>query len=181
MKLPLEGRTSKTLFIRYLSIGNIVINPHLLNCIKSGMAIAKLNWDTTQNLATCNRLTTLNPIYLDQLKTRHIAKSLMISHMLCKAFCNVVLKSAIKIEKGIKTDSVLWQKLLHQQKISKSRVTTQNATKTSITQQLQTVLRRSVEAPTATQLVCLNRLTGDQSSYLPQMISNQKDTHLEIR
>ena len=50
-------------------------------------------------------------------------------------------------------------------KIPKSKVTTQNTTKTSITQLLRTDLGRSAGLTTATQLVWLNRFTESQPSH----------------
>ena len=52
---------------------------------------------------------------------------------------------------------------------------TNNATKSSIKQQLRTDLRRSVGVTTATQLVWLTWFTG-QPSHSPQQPCNQKDT-----
>ena len=75
---------------------------------------------------------------------------------------------------------VLWQKPLHQQKCQKGKVTTQTTPqKSSIKQQLQTDLGRSVGVTTATQLVWLTWFTGPPS-HSPQQPCNQKDTHLKI-
>ena len=65
-----------------------------------------------------------------------------------------------------RSDSVLWQKPLHQQKSPKSNTTTQNTPpKTSITQRLRTDLGRSVGVTAVTPLVWLNRLTSAQPSH----------------
>ena len=61
--------------------------------------------------------------------------------------------------KGKRSDSVLWQKPLHQQKCQKGTVTTQTTPqKSSITQRLRSDLGRSVGVTTATQLVWLTGL-----------------------
>ena len=58
-----------------------------------------------------------------------------------------------------RSDSVLWQKPLHQQKCQKGKVTTQTTPqKSSIKQRLRTDLGRSVGVTTATQLVWLTGL-----------------------
>ena len=58
-----------------------------------------------------------------------------------------------------RSDSVLWQKPLHQQKVQKGKVTTQTTPqKSSIEQRLRTDLGRSVGVTTATQLVWLTGL-----------------------
>ena len=58
-----------------------------------------------------------------------------------------------------RSDPVLWQKPLHQQKCEKGKVTTQTTPqKSSIKQQLRTDLGRSVGVTTATQLVWLTGL-----------------------
>ena len=57
-----------------------------------------------------------------------------------------------------RSDSVLWQKPLHQQKCQKGKVTTQTRHKKSIKQRLRTDLGRSVGVTTATQLVWLTGL-----------------------
>ena len=58
-----------------------------------------------------------------------------------------------------RSDSVLWQKPLHQQKCQKGTVTTKTTPqKSSITQRLRTDLGRSVGVTTATQLVWLTGL-----------------------
>ena len=58
-----------------------------------------------------------------------------------------------------KSDSVLWQKPLYQQKIRKPMDNTKTPPKTSITQRLQTDTGRSVWVTAAIQLVWLNRFT----------------------
>ena len=59
------------------------------------------------------------------------------------------------------SDSVLWQKPLHQQKRQKGKVTTQTTPqKSSITQRLWTDLGRSVGVATATRLVWFTWFTG---------------------
>ena len=63
--------------------------------------------------------------------------------------------------KRTRSDSVLWQKPMHQQKGHKGKVTTQTTPrKISITQRLRTDLGRSVGVTTATQLVWLIWFTG---------------------
>ena len=63
-----------------------------------------------------------------------------------------------------RSDPVLWQKPLHQQKCQKGKVTTQTTLqKSSIKQQLRTDLGRSVGVTTATQLVWLTWFTGPPS------------------
>ena len=58
-----------------------------------------------------------------------------------------------------RSDSILWQKPLHQQKCQKGKVTTQTTPqKSSIKQRLRTDLGRSVGVTTATQLVWLTGL-----------------------
>ena len=48
-----------------------------------------------------------------------------------------IFQRRVKREKGKRSDSILWQKSLHQQKWQKGKVTTQtNATKSSITERL---------------------------------------------
>ena len=60
-----------------------------------------------------------------------------------------------------RSDSVLWQKPLNQQKCQKGKVTTQTKSqKSSITQRLRADLKRSVGVTTATQLVWLTWFTG---------------------
>ena len=63
------------------------------------------------------------------------------------------------VRKRKRSDSVLWQKPLHQQKCQKGKVTTQTTPqKSSIKQRLRTDLGRSVGVTTATQLVWLTGL-----------------------
>ena len=63
--------------------------------------------------------------------------------------------------KRTKSDSVLWQKPIHQQKCHKGKVTTQTTPqKCPITQRLLTDLERSVGVTTATKLVWLIWFTG---------------------
>ena len=60
-----------------------------------------------------------------------------------------------------RSDPVLWQKPLHQQKCKKGKVTTQTTPqKSSIKQRLRTDLGQSVGVTTATQLVWLTWFTG---------------------
>ena len=67
--------------------------------------------------------------------------------------CNILRK------KRKRSDSVLWQKPLHQQKCQKGKVTTQTTPqKSSIKQRLRTDLGRSVEVTKASQLVWLTGL-----------------------
>ena len=83
-------------------------------------------------------------------------------------------------EKRKRSDSVLWQKPLHQRKCRKGKVTTQTTPQnSSITQRLRTDLGRSVGVTTATQLVWLTGL-GTQPSHSPQQPCNQRDMHLKI-
>ena len=63
------------------------------------------------------------------------------------------------VRKRKRSDSVLWQKPLHQQKCQKGKVTTQTTPqKSSIKQRLRTDLGRSVGVTSATQLVWLTGL-----------------------
>ena len=63
-----------------------------------------------------------------------------------------------------RSDPVLWQKPLHQQKCQRGKVTTQTTPqKSSIKQQLRTDLGRPVGVTTATQLVWLTWFTGPPS------------------
>ena len=79
-----------------------------------------------------------------------------------------------------RSDSVLWQKPLHQQKCQKGKVTTQtNATKKFDYTALRTDLGRSVGVTAATQLVWLTWFTA-QPSHSPQQPCNQKNTRLKI-
>ena len=72
-----------------------------------------------------------------------------------------VLFKLIFKRKRKRSDSVLWQKPIYQQKCHKGKVTTQTTPqKSSITQRLQTDLGRSVGVTTATQLVWLTWFTG---------------------
>ena len=81
-------------------------------------------------------------------------------------------------DKRRRSDPVLWQKPLHQQRSQKGKVTTQTTPqKSSIKQQLRTDLGRSVGVTTATQLVWLTWFTGPPS-HSPQQPCNQK-THIE--
>ena len=69
---------------------------------------------------------------------------------------NEILQSQRKRKRS---DSVLWQKPLHQQKCQKGKVATQTTPqKISIKQRLRTDLGRSVGVTTATQLVWLTGL-----------------------
>ena len=74
-----------------------------------------------------------------------------------------------------RSDSVLWQKPLYQQKCQKDKVTTQTMPqKSSITQRLRTDLGRSVGVTTAIKLVWLTWFTA-QPSHSPHQPCNQKD------
>ena len=80
----------------------------------------------------------------------------IVSYMQC-----IVLRIEIYLywikTKRRRSDSVLWQKPLHQWKCQKGKVTTQTTPqKSSIKQRLRTDLGRSVGVTTATQLVWLN-------------------------
>ena len=78
-----------------------------------------------------------------------------------------------------RSDSVLWQKPLHQQKCQKGKVTTQTTPqKSSIKQRLRTDLGRSVGVTTATQLVWLTGLRA----HLPTNRNSRliKRTHKKI-
>ena len=67
----------------------------------------------------------------------------------------------ISKRKRKRSDSVLWQKPLHQQKSQKGKVTTQTTPqKSSITKRLRTDLGQSVGVTTVTQLVWLTWFTG---------------------
>ena len=73
-----------------------------------------------------------------------------------------------------RSDSVLWQKPLHQQKCQKDKVKTQTMQqKSSNTQRLRTDLGRSVGVTTVTQLMWLIGLRA-QSSHFPQHPCNQR-------
>ena len=63
------------------------------------------------------------------------------------------------------------------EKPKKQRDNTQTPQKTSITQRLQTDLRRSAGVRIATQQVWLNRLMGYQPSHLPQPLCNRRHEH----
>ena len=66
-----------------------------------------------------------------------------------------------------RSDSVLWQKPLHQQKNPKSKVTTKTLPKTSITQRLRTDLGRSVGVTAASHPTgVVKPITCAQPSYL---------------
>ena len=87
--------------------------------------------------------------------------------------------STIKLpeRKRKRSDSVLWQKPLHQQQCQKGKVTTQTTPqKSSITQRLRTDFGRSVGVTTATQLVWLTGLRA----HLPTNRNNRliKRTHV---
>ena len=70
-----------------------------------------------------------------------------------------IIEDIIMNTKRRRSDPVLWQKPLHQQKCQKGKVTTQTTPqKSSIKQQLRTDLGRSVGVTTATQLVWLTGL-----------------------
>ena len=73
-----------------------------------------------------------------------------------------IIKYIYKKHKRKRSDSVLWQKPIHQQKCQKGKVTTQTTQQKnfSITQQLRTDLGRSVGVTTATQLMWLTWFTG---------------------
>ena len=72
--------------------------------------------------------------------------------------CTILIK-IYKQRKRKRSDSVLWQKPIHQQKCQKGKVTTKTTPqKSSITQRLRTDLGRSVGVTTATQLVWLTGL-----------------------
>ena len=72
---------------------------------------------------------------------------------------NKPLSILLTKRKRKRSDSVLWQKPLHQQKCQKGKVTTQTTPqKSSIKQRLRTDLGRSVGVTTATQLVWLTGL-----------------------
>ena len=75
--------------------------------------------------------------------------------------CEIPSKSQaiLRKRKRKRSDSVLWQKPLHQQKCQKGKVTTQTTPqKSSIKQRLRTDLGRSVGVTKATQLVWLTGL-----------------------
>ena len=95
----------------------------------------------------------------------------------------LVIKSGLKWcihlswkTKRRRSDPVLWQKPLHQQKCQKGNVTTQTTPqRSSIKQRLRTDLGLSVGITTATQLVWLTWFTGPPF-HSPQQPCNQKDT-----
>ena len=85
-----------------------------------------------------------------------------------------------------RSDSVLWQKPLHQQKCQKGKVTTQTTPqKSSIIQRLRTDLGRSVEVTTATQLVWLTGLRAhlptNRNSRLIKRTQKQKTKTKNIK
>ena len=71
-----------------------------------------------------------------------------------------------------RSDSVLWQKPLCQQKIRKAMDNTKIPPKPSITQRFRTDLGRSVGVTTVIQLVWLNRFTGKTSDKIYPISSN---------
>ena len=92
--------------------------------------------------------------YWTYLKTQRDRIIDMNSHFLNGVYCASEMQ-----RKGKRSDSVLWQKPLHQQKCQKGKVTTQTTPqKSSIKQRLLTDLGRSVGVTTATQLVLLTGL-----------------------
>ena len=124
--------TSSTKFVFFGQIGNTWSTPWSLigwYIFDSNSAIA------TQNSTKLDRKQDLNVLY------------------------QVCVFRADWKRKRKRSDSVLWQKLLHQQKCQKGKVTTQTTPqKSSITQRLRTDLGRSVGVTTATQLVWLTGL-----------------------
>ena len=104
--------------------------------------------------------------------------SLTCFYILSWTFCLWVCLTVLQIKtKKRRSDPVLWQKPLHQQKCQKGNVTTQTTPqKSSIKQQLRIDLGRSVGVTTDTQLVWLTLFTGPPS-HSPQQPCNQKDTH----
>ena len=94
------------------------------------------------------------------------ASFLLFFTLLLIKICNLLKQIACGNEfityrktKRRRSDPVLWQKPLHQQKCQKGKVTTQTTSqKSSIKQQLRTDLRRSVGVTTVTQLVWLTGL-----------------------
>ena len=108
----------------------------------------------------------------DLLHFEHHSELLFCSTLICKnsIFPGRFSHTSVHIQKlryiGNKrkrkrSDSVLWQKPLHQQKCQKGKVTTQTTPqKSSIKQRLRTDLGRSVGVTTATQLVWFTGFTG---------------------
>ena len=75
--------------------------------------------------------------------------------------CTVQIWFMVFMRKGKRSDSVLWQKPIDQQKRQKGKVTTQTTPqKSSITQRLRTDLGRSVGVTTAAELVWLTWFMG---------------------
>ena len=80
-----------------------------------------------------------------------------------------------------RSDSVIWQKPLHQQKCQKGKVTTQTTPqKSSIKQQLRTDLGRSVGVTTATQLVWLTGLRFKELMLCHWAINDMYSINLDI-
>ena len=88
--------------------------------------------------------------------------------------CNTVaIYSIVQKGKRKRSDSVLWQKPLHQHKCQKGKSTTQTTPqKSSVTQRLRTDWGRSVGVTTATQLVMLTWFT-DPTFPLPPMFYSE--------
>ena len=92
-------------------------------------------------------------------KSWHIPDLYSILYLLPFSLCQYMYWGKTFKTKRRRSDPVLWQKPLHQQKCQKGKVTTQTTPqKCSIKQQLRTDLGRSVGVATATQLVWLTGL-----------------------
>ena len=74
--------------------------------------------------------------------------------------------------KGMRSDSVLCQKPLYQQKIPPINDNTKRHQENSITQGLQTELGLSVGETTIIELVLINWFTGTQPSHFPQKLGS---------
>ena len=116
-----------------------------------GLACIRILWPSLLNLSC---FWTLN---LEQ--SSFLQFALVYSVRLETFLCTDFVKEDEKKRKRKRSDSVLWQKPLHQQKCQKGKVTTQTTPqKSSIKQRLRTDLGRSVGVTTATQLVWLTGL-----------------------
>ena len=97
------------------------------------------------------------------LKSRSYAAKLLTS----SSFPLMLRNFARRSPYNKRSDSVLWEKPIHPQKNTKTNVTTQNTTKTSITQRMRTYLGRSVGRTTSAQPVWLKNQTGLRDPNLP--------------
>ena len=106
-------------------------------------------------------------VVIDDLQVSSAEAALMMSVTRGVMYGSGIVVDVVKVmkifwlfkRKRKRSDSVLWQKPLHQQKCQKDKVTTQTTPqKSSIKQRLRTDLGRSVGVTTATQLVWLTGL-----------------------